>query len=102
MRPAQQLQLHQFQVRPSCMSSHCSQCTESAAHARSPHAPHTNFAHAILTAAAATGLFTPEEYAARQREIQDKAEAATVAAEEQKEAARREQLLELQVAFRSF
>jgi hypothetical protein len=46
-------------------------------------------------------LFTPEEYAARQREVQQKADADAAAAQEQKEAERRELSLELQVIFSS-
>jgi hypothetical protein len=45
-----------------------------------------------------TGLFTPEEYAARQKEVQAQADSSAAAVEEQKEAARREQSLEIQVA----
>jgi hypothetical protein len=54
-----------------------------------------------LCAVTPTGLFTPDEYAARQREVQQKADADAAAAEEQKEAVRRELSLELQVAFSS-
>jgi hypothetical protein len=49
-----------------------------------------------------SGLFTPEEYVARQREVQEHAAAAAAAAEEQKEAAKREVSAELQVALARF
>jgi hypothetical protein len=52
----------------------------------------------LLTASAFAGLFTPEEYAARQKEVHDQANSLAAAVEEQKEAARREQLLDFQVA----
>jgi hypothetical protein len=54
--------------------------------------------HLFLLILAETGLFTPEEYAARQKEVQDQANSSAAAVEEQKEAARREQSLEIQVA----
>jgi hypothetical protein len=57
------------------------------------------FPRVFVTSSCATGLFTPEEYASRQKEVQEQASAAAAAAEEQKEAVRREQSLELQVAF---
>jgi hypothetical protein len=54
--------------------------------------------HLFLLIVAEAGLFTPEEYAARQKEVQDQANSLAAAVEEQKEAARREQSLEIQVA----
>ena len=49
-----------------------------------------------------SGLFTPEEYVARQREVQEQAAAAAAAAEQEKEAAKREVSAELQVALARF
>lgn len=57
------------------------------------------FSRVFVTSFCATGLFTPEEYASRQKEVQEQASAAAAAAEEQKDAVRREQSLELQVDF---
>ena len=54
--------------------------------------------HLFLLIVAEAGLFTPEEYAARQKEVQDQGNSLAAAVEEQKEAARREQSLEIQVA----
>jgi hypothetical protein len=45
------------------------------------------------------GLFTPEEYVARQKQAQEQAAAAAAAKELQMETAKHEQLQELQVAF---
>jgi hypothetical protein len=59
------------------------------------------FSRAFLTVHS-SGLFTPEEYVARQREVQEHAAAAAAAAEEQKEAAKREVSAELQVALARF
>jgi hypothetical protein len=58
----------------------------------------TRFTQKIVISASAAGLFTPEEYAARQREVQQQADSAAAADEERRGALIRAQALELQVA----
>ncbi len=85
--------------------SHAGSCTTTRAtssavcHAPLGHQPAlAALFHLFLLILADTGLFTPEEYAARQKEVQAQADSSAAAVEEQKEAARREQSLEIQVA----